>query len=151
MEIIITRQYLLGDVCTHGHGLLLQEKDDGRKETLCEFDTLEPMMRKEKIKGRTAIPAGTYRVRLTYSPRFKKILPLVENVPNFSGVRIHTGNTSKDTEGCILVGRRIERNKDWIADSRKTFNLLMQKITTYLIAENKDSFKLTIIDPSMNK
>jgi hypothetical protein len=58
-----------------------------------------------KIDGQTAIPAGEYKISLTMSNRFKKILPLLANVPNFSGIRIHGGNTSENTEGCILVGR----------------------------------------------
>ena len=69
------------------------------------WQTIEDPVRAKKIHGRTAIPAGIYRVRITWSPRFKQMMPLVENVPDFSGVRIHPGNTSEDTEGCILPGR----------------------------------------------
>ena len=72
------------------------------------FDTLEDTVLKlhaeKKIPGRTAIPAGTYRISVTYSPKFGRDLPLVENVPYFTGIRIHRGNTPQDTSGCILVG-----------------------------------------------
>ena len=87
-------------------------------------DTLEDTVRPDgkKIAGQTAIPAGTYPVRITYSPRFKKMLPMLDNVPNFTGVRIHTGNTSEDTEGCILVG--YNRVKGRVCDSRAAFRRL---------------------------
>ena len=58
----------------------------------------------EKINRQTAIPAGKYKVVLSYSNRFNKVLPELLNVPHFKGIRIHSGNTEEDTEGCILVG-----------------------------------------------
>lgn len=58
-----------------------------------------------KVKGQTAIPKGTYTLSWSYSPKFKKYMLAVNNVPGFSGIRIHAGNTDKDTEGCILVGK----------------------------------------------
>ncbi len=72
-------------------------------------DTLEPQWRdyehgEKKVKGKSAIKAGTYEVILTYSVRFKRLLPILLNVPQFTGVRIHRGNTAKDTEGCIPPG-----------------------------------------------
>lgn len=64
-----------------------------------------------KIYGETAIPYGTYKISVTYSPKFKRDLPLLENVPNFEGIRIHRGNTAKDTSGCILLGENKEKGK----------------------------------------
>lgn len=57
-----------------------------------------------KIKGRTAIPAGRYKVVLRYSPRFKRITPHITGVPGFKYILIHAGNTAADTDGCILPG-----------------------------------------------
>ena len=76
-----------------------------------------------KVPGRTAIPAGRYSIRLTMSTRFCCVLPLLEDVPGFSGIRIHTGNVIDDTDGCILVGRKVSGTK--IAESRLAFSKLM--------------------------
>jgi hypothetical protein len=66
--------------------------------------TLEDKVREVKIKNVTAIPKGRYEVIVNFSNRFQQQMPLLLNVPNFEGVRIHWGNYSKDTEGCILLG-----------------------------------------------
>jgi hypothetical protein len=76
-----------------------------------------------KIPGKTAIPAGEYEVRITTSARFGRPLPLLVEVPGFSGIRIHPGNTSADTEGCILVGTTWGGG-DWITNSRVAFNAI---------------------------
>lgn len=90
-------------------------------------DTLEdPVREGEKIYGRTAIPAGKYDVLITMSPRFRKMLPLLLNVPGFEGVRIHSGNKADDTEGCILVG--INDKPGWVSQSRATMTRLMTKL-----------------------
>ena len=57
-----------------------------------------------KVQDKTAIPRGKYRVIMAYSNRFKKRLPLLLDVPQFTGILIHSGNTVQDTSGCILVG-----------------------------------------------
>lgn len=91
-----------------------------------ECYTLEDIEREVKIKSETAISKGTYKVIVTMSNRFKRLLPLLMNVPNFQGVRIHAGNTNHDTEGCILVGQT--RSKDFIGKSRKAFDNLFKKM-----------------------
>lgn len=88
--------------------------------------TLEDIERTEKVDGKTAIPKGTYEVVISYSNRFKRQLPLLLNVPNFSGVRIHSGNTAQDTEGCILVGNK--KGTDRVSESRAAFNALFAKM-----------------------
>ena len=99
------------------------------KDYFC--DTLEPTWRDYangayKVKGRSAIPEGRYAVVISYSPKFKAWLPILLGVPKFEGIRIHAGNTSEDTEGCILVGKNREVGK--VLDSRIWLHRLKQKI-----------------------
>ena len=132
MELILTRiarkaEYTIGRL----------EDENGKK--LC--DTLEPIWRNYdggelKIPKKSAIPEGTYRVVTTYSLRFRKYLPLLVGVPGFEGVRIHAGNTSRDTEGCILVGQNLQVGK--VLWSRITLEKLMKLI------ENEKEIYLTI-------
>lgn len=107
-------------------------------------DTLEDRVRPEgeKIYGKTAIPEGIYEMVLSYSPRFKKILPEILNVPNFTGIRIHCGNSSADSSGCILVGTWDGEKEDWISDSKIAFNELMSLLQK--AADNKEKVAITI-------
>lgn len=91
-----------------------------------ECYTLEDVVRPAKVAGTTAIPNGTYKIIITQSQKFKRPLPLLIDVPNYEGIRIHPGNTSADTEGCILVGQKIDT--DWVGDSRKAFDALFVKL-----------------------
>lgn len=85
-------------------------------------DTLEDAIRPVKIPNETAIPAGTYKVEVTYSPRFKRNLPLLVDVPNYTGIRIHEGSNKDHTSGCILVG--FNTSKGILSDSRKVSDQL---------------------------
>ena len=96
-----------------------------------ECFTLEDTDRKledggHKIQNQTAIPRGKYKVTLTMSNRFKKVLPLLVDVPQFTGIRIHSGNKPEDTEGCILVGRKTGLNA--VFESKLAFEQLFQKM-----------------------
>ena len=82
----------------------------------------------EKVYARTAIPAGTYKVTMQFSPRFKRVLPLLHDVPHFLGVLIHSGNDPGDTAGCILVGHNKVKGK--VLESRAVsdkLNALLEK------------------------
>lgn len=91
-----------------------------------ECFTLEDPVREVKIPGITAIPAGKYEITITHSPKFKRMLPLLIDVPNFEGVRIHPGNKETDTEGCILPGEG--RTPDAVVRSRRAFDVIFQKL-----------------------
>ena len=135
MELILTRiakkkDYTIGRLSLSLNPLLKEREGNTAKDIyLC--DTLEPTWRDyahggRKIKGRSAIPEGRYAVVISYSPKFQQWLPILLGVPNFSGIRIHAGNTAKDTEGCILVGENREVGK--VLDSRKWLNGIKHKI-----------------------
>jgi len=93
-------------------------------------DTLEDKVRtiKEdgsgKVWGQTAIPYGTYKITLSYSPKFKRILPRLQNVKHFEGILIHPGNDAEDTHGCILVGINNQVGK--VNQSQATFKRLFE-------------------------
>lgn len=88
-----------------------------------------------KVYGKTAIPRGIYPVTITWSPAFKKKLPLLHGVPGYAGVRIHSGNKAEHTEGCILVGLDDGNpNDSWLGRSREAMNQLQPKIQAALDA-----------------
>lgn len=93
-------------------------------------DTLEDKVRdlnsEKKVYGETAIPAGKYKVVMSMSSKFKRVMPYLENVPQFTGIMIHSGNTPKDTLGCILVGEN--KKKGQLINSRKYSDELNKRI-----------------------
>ena len=124
-----TKDYTIGE--------LYVQEEDKLTQTYKVCDTLEDAFRllpkvcpntpkgsscecKEKVYGKTCIPNGTYTVVLSYSNRFKRILPELLNVPHFLGIRMHEGNSSKDTDGCLLLGTKSKG--DWVTASRVAFN-----------------------------
>lgn len=95
-----------------------------------------------KVPGATCIPAGCYALTLNYSNRFKKIMPQLLSVPGFEGIRIHSGNTDADTEGCILVGRT--RAADFVGNSRAAFGALLAKLQA--ATEAGSEVRVSVVD-----
>lgn len=77
---------------------------DGRRYSDTLEDPVRDLTKERKVPGKTAIPAGTYEIVVNVSPKFKRLLPRLLNVPHFDGILIHRGNTAADVSGCILVG-----------------------------------------------
>ncbi len=80
----------------------------------------------EKVYAETAIPAGRYRVTMEYSPRFKRVLPRLHDVPHFLGILIHAGNDETHTAGCLIVGKNTMKGK--VLESRVTLERLMERL-----------------------
>ncbi|WP_342645003.1 DUF5675 family protein [Mucilaginibacter sp. CSA2-8R] len=127
----------LGQLLVNSHFTCytLEDKDRDLVQTMKPAD-----IAKIKVHAKTAIPKGRYQVVITFSNRFQKDLPLLVNVPGYEGVRIHSGNTDKDTEGCILVG--YEQNTDWVGQSRMAMTGLMALLHQAVI--KKEQIFITI-------
>lgn len=100
----------------------LEDKDRGLNQSMSN-DTIKSI----KVYANTCIPYGIYKIIISMSNKFKKMMPEVLQVKGFKGIRIHSGNTTKDTEGCILVGKKYKEGV--LKDSMKTFNALMSILT----------------------
>lgn len=95
----------------------IEDKDRGLDDSMTVREILN-----KKVKGETAIPTGHYNIEITYSPKYKRMMPLLIGVKGYSGIRIHSGNTSKDTEGCLLVGKNTKVGM--VTESRNTYQRL---------------------------
>lgn len=132
------------------HGRLYISSDDGITDEMSEnalgecfiCDTLEPPVRPAgvRIKGKTAVPAGVYRVIVNRSPRFGRLLPLLVGVPGMVGIRIHRGNTAADTAGCILPGFYVGRGRLNNSTPREV------DITTLLLDNASQGAQIEIVD-----
>ena len=107
-------------------------------------DTMEPhridWTKEKKVKGKTAIPEGTYKVELAWSKKRGRVVPWLEKVPHFTGIQIHTGNVPTNTSGCILVG---DGEGNILVNSNFCFNQLMKKLketteTIYITVAHSD-------------
>lgn len=116
---LTVRRFSFLEKCTIGK-LYIDEED-------VALYTLEPKVRDIKIDGCTAIPAGMYKVIIDYSNHFGRDLPHVLDVPNFDGVRIHSGNSDLDTQGCILIGDTWSGG-DFIGHSKDAFDKVFSRI-----------------------
>ena len=127
-------KYTIGDLYIDGvwFSNVLEDTDRGLTDDMSEEE-----IKKIKVYGRTAIPKGTYKVEVTYSPKFKRYLPILLNVKGFSGIRVHSGNTAEDTLGCLLVG--YNKVKGQVINSRVTSDKL-----TALLRNTKEVIHITI-------
>lgn len=106
-------------------------------------DPSTPANEGAKVYGKTAIPAGTYEVIVTVSPKFGKRFPRLVDVPNFTGILIHNGLSAEDTLGCILVGSTITGNSIKPGTTKPAFAKLMAKIEAALVRGEKVHITVT--------
>lgn len=112
--------YTVGEISINGEKMGFTLEDAVREKVGQPVETW-------KVNGETAIPAGEYTALITMSARFGRPLPQLLDVPGFTGVRIHPGNSSGDTEGCILVGSTWGGG-DWITGSSIAFNAIFAQL-----------------------
>jgi hypothetical protein len=133
MQLILKRKYFYPD------GIVGELFLDGAFECY----TLEDPEREVKIPHITCIPAGIYPVQKYLSPRWKRNVPLLVGVPNFTAVEIHIGNFPRDTDGCILVGSVRDPKQAAIYSSKAAFELLMERLEVGFLS---NCLTITIID-----
>lgn len=131
--------YTVGDLSIDG-GLFCNTIEDTVRQlpAVCPNTSIgKPCVCKEKIDAKTAIPAGTYRITLEYSPKYRRKMPYLHDVPHFFGILIHSGNTEEDSAGCIIVGRNSVKGK--VLESRTTFSKL------YAILEKESEVSIQVV------
>lgn len=143
-RILKTNEYTIGELYIDGKYVCdtLEDRVRPLPETCPNTPKNLDCKCKEKVYGKTAVPAGTYEVKLTYSNRFKCIMPEILNVPHFLGIRIHKGNSAENSEGCILVGSWDGVKVNWISDSKKAYDKLMLLLQE--ASNTKEEINITI-------
>lgn len=140
MEITIIERgttYRKGILTLNGRTILTTIEPTDRN--LTRESSIDQINAAKKL-GKTAIPYGDYEVVLYHSPRFKRVIPLLKNVPGFEMIEMHMGNSSIDSEGCILVGSLPEVGKDQLTYSLTGLRILVD----YLTQEKEGMIMLTI-------
>ena len=97
-----------------------------------QFDNSE-----KKVYGETCIPYGKYKVILSYSPKFKRELPEILEVPDFQGIRIHRGNKISDTLGCVLCGEKV---KNGYLSNSTPYEIKLVELFKQAKSRNEESF-----------
>ncbi len=114
---------------------MLEDKDRNLSTDMSTDD-----ITKIKVFGKTAIPRGRYQIIINFSNHFQKNLPLLLNVPCWEGVRIHSGNTAADTEGCLITGSAKSANQ--VQQSKVAFAHILPQLQ--LALANNDKIFITI-------
>ena len=118
---IFTDKSTIGDFLIDGKWYFYSLEDCDRQRQ--EDGIIIPWSKDLKIPAETAIPYGTYEVITNYSNRFKKVMPYIKDVPDFSGTRIHNGSFAKNTEGCPLIGYK--KATDCVWESKDAFDMFL--------------------------
>ena len=131
-------EYTIGQLFAGGRLIcnVIEDADRGLNQFMSEAE-----LRRRKIIGETAIPVGTYKLGVSVSPKFGRKLVEVLNVPGYSGIRIHKGNTAKDSAGCLIPGNNTEKGK--VTNSTKYEELITSMVESAI--NNDEEAYLTII------
>ena len=139
--VILLKIFIVAPIKVNGISMIdtLEDKDRGLKDTMSTDEILNI-----EVKHETAIPAGNYYIDITYSSRFKKQLPIILNVKGFDGIRFHSGNSDKDSSGCVILGQNRVVGK--VINSRVTCDKFISLLTG---AKNKQEKITLTIDLSV--
>lgn len=144
MKLVLNRKfksasYTIGDLFIDGKFFCNTIEDTVRELPSTCSDTARgrSCSCKEKVYAQTAIPVGTYKITLEYSPKYKRKMPYLHDVPHFLGILIHSGNTEVDSAGCIIVGKNTVKGK--VLESRTTFQKL------YSLLEGQNDITIQIV------
>jgi hypothetical protein len=128
MELLVSRY----EQSINGRATIGRLYIENTVECYCLEDTVREVqgipVEQWKIPGQTAIPSGRYRVTLVWSPKHECMVPLVNDVPGFSAIEIHWGNTDRDTAGCLLLGSSHIPGQDMVSGSNAAWDEFMPKL-----------------------